>query len=184
MEALRKHLADHTRGRLGGIIPTSFMVANRLTQCTVCSKLLSTRFGNACPTCRPRLRPDRQAGGGRPIPADMPSFQDVLHSGVRTRAHVPKGVRDLWAQCLIMSIAQVLKFNDERSWLELYMLPQVVLHAPSRGGKNHHKRSEAESKSLCRAWLEGHRGSLWQKSRPRQPRDRAKNHHWVESDRS
>ena len=181
MDTLRRHLADHSRGRLGGSIPASFMEANRLTQCTVCSKILSTRFGNACPTCRPRLRPDRQAGEGRSIPDDMPSFQDVLKSGVRTRTHVPKGVRDLWAQCLIMSIAQVLKFNDERSWLELYMLPQVVLRAPSRGGKGHHKRIDAESKSLCRAWLEGHRGSLWQKSRSRPQRGRPNSHHKSDS---
>ena len=40
-------------------IPDDFMQQHALTRCSVCSKILSKRFGNACPRCRP-LNPKKR----------------------------------------------------------------------------------------------------------------------------
>ena len=58
----------------------------------------------------------------------------------------------------------------------------MVLVAPTRGGKQHHKRIESETKRKCTDWLEGHRGSLWRapdnrQSAPRQKQTEAAQRH-------
>ena len=55
--------------------------------------------------------------------------------------------------------------GDETAWLELLRLPKSVLRTGLRCGKKNKKKCESETKELCRAWLEGHRGSLWRAAR-------------------
>ena len=66
---------------------------------------------------------------------------------------------------LACALAEVVRCGDERAWLELLMLPKTVLRTALRGGKKNRKKGEVETKELCRAWLEGHRGSLWRPGR-------------------
>lgn len=169
LAAMRPHLAEHASGRLEGDIPQSFMEAQRLTRCTVCSKILSTRFGNACPRCRPELiAASRPASDGRPIPPSYPTLDEVFQMRLPCKSYVPKGAKKLWAQCLVGAIAQVVTHNDIRAWIELFMLPKCVLRASPRGGKRHRKRLDAQTKDLCRSWIEGQRAELWQKPSGRQ----------------
>ena len=70
-------------------------------------------------------------------------------------------------------LAAVVHHNDVRAWTELMALPKMVLKVHKRGGKGNRQRAEAETKRLCRSWLEGHRGELWQTATvPSGPRKR------------
>ena len=171
--SLRNHLAEHVAGRFAGDIPQDFLSEHRLTICTVCSRLLSTRFGSACPSCRPTLQRSRdQPSSGRSIPEDYPSLSEVFLTNVSCKAYVPKAAKHLWAQALLASIAAVLRHNDELAWLELLMLPKCVLRTSGRGGKKHRAQIDAETKRLCKDWVEGQRAQLWRQSRSLLSRNR------------
>jgi len=82
---------------------------------------------------------------------------------------VPQAARKDWAQCLAAALSQVLRFNDEKAWIQLLSLPQMVLRAQERGGTKNKKRAAADVRSRCRSWLEGQRAKLWQPSRRSKP---------------
>ena len=162
VSSMRDHLNDHCSGRFLGAIPSAFLEQHRLSQCQVCSRLLSTRFGNACPRCRPELR--RRASSNASDPPSRPaapSFEDVAKKRSFTKKAVPKGAKRLWSQCLLSALCAVVAYNDTQSWQELYALPKCTLRGQQRGGASRH-RGEAETKRLCQGWLEGQRMTLWQ----------------------
>ena len=160
---MRNHLEEHAGGRFVGAIPEDFMEKHSLRQCTVCSRLLNKRFGQACPRCKPKLAPPRRdAAGGRDLPGDWPTWDEVFEANIPTKAHVPQGARKLWAQCLVGALAQVHQYGDLRAWVELLMLPKAVLRSPIRGGKKNKQKLDGETKERCRVWLEGKRRELWE----------------------
>ena len=93
--------------------------------CPVCSKLISRRFGGTCPRCRPSLM-GRQAPGaeGRPLPEGYPAIADIFKLRLPTRKHVPKGAQALFSECLARAANQVCVHNDERAWVEFFLLPK------------------------------------------------------------
>ena len=107
----------------------------------------------------------RAAVSGRAIPEDFPSLDSIFEEPTLTKKHVPVSARKPWGQCLAGALAEVAQHGDVRAWLELSMLPKAVLRTALRGGKKNRKKCESETKELCRAWLEGHRGSLWRTAR-------------------
>ena len=134
-ESLRNHVQEHAYGRLAGEIPRSWMEERNLNQCSVCSRLISTRFGGACPRCRPEvIAGTAQQAHGRAIPADWPSLEDVCSVNIPTRKYIPKGARKAWGECLSAALSQVHVYNDERAWIDLIGLPKMVLRASERGG--------------------------------------------------
>ena len=161
---MRSHLGEHTSGRLAGDIPVDWLEHHNLGQCTVCSRLLSRRYGSACPRCRPQAmqQPSDVSFGGRPVPTDWPSADSVASKRGPSKRHIPKGARKLWATCLLSALAAVAAYNDVRAWTDLLCLPKLVLAADSRGGRKHQLRIEANTKQKCQRWLEGDRNSLWQ----------------------
>ena len=155
-------MQEHASGRLIGDVPRDWMRGRNLETCSVCSRLLSTRFGGACPRCRPALqRAADRPSAGRPIPGDWPSLEEVLTARVPVRSHVPAGAKRLWAQCLAAAISEAHTFNDEKAWIQILSLPQMLLRAPARSGKKKKGRSDADAKRRCEEWLEGQRGKLW-----------------------
>ena len=93
-KGLNSHLAEHAAGRLEGEIPCDFLSNHRLGRCTICSKVLSLRFGNACPSCRPdsgRVR--HPTDEGRPLPSDFPTLDEILQSKSSCKAYVPQGAK-------------------------------------------------------------------------------------------
>ena len=173
-QSLRSHVEEHATGRLMGVIPDTWMRDQNLEQCSVCSRLLSQRFGGTCPRCRPALQRDPpSAAGSRPVPEDWPSLEEVFTLRIPTKAYVPKAARKDWAQCLAASLSRVRHYNDEKAWIELLSLPQMVLRAPDRGGCKNKRREGADVRSRCRAWLEGERRSLWKPPRKNSHANRA-----------
>ncbi|MBM4023654.1 MAG: hypothetical protein FJ284_15705, partial [Planctomycetes bacterium] len=160
VQALRQHLDEHAAGRLTGSVPNEWLANHNLGQCTVCSRLLSTRFGNSCPRCRPAMQSATAPAVGRPLLPNSPSVPEACESKVPVKLHVPKGARQLWGQCVLTALADVNAHNDDRAWADLFALPKLVLQASGRGGKAHSKRLESETKLRCRSWLEGHRSKL------------------------
>ncbi len=162
-------------GRLQDRVPQGWMDENNLGQCTVCSRLLSKRFGIACPRCRPSLNTSQPYSDGRPFPAGLPSWEDIFVSKTRTKLHVPKEAQQLLGQCLLAALAAVLRHNDLLAWAELLALPKMLLRSGGRGGKGHRRRAENETKQRCRNWLEGQRGQLWEREgRKGKPRRKKK----------
>jgi hypothetical protein len=50
------------------------------------------------------------------------------------------------------------------------MLPKSVLRPHTRGGRGNRNAAEAQTKELCRRWLEGERATLWAETEERRPR--------------
>ena len=97
---------------------------------------------------------------GDPSQPNFPTFEAVFEDPIVAKVHVPVSARKLWGQCLAGALAEVVRVGDDRAWLDLFTLPKTVLRTALRGGKKNRKKCESETKELCRAWLEGHRGSL------------------------
>lgn len=153
MAMMRQHLTDHCSGKFLGSVPQTFLDHENLTQCSVCSRLVSTRYGTCCPSCRSTLvRRDAATSGSVPgaRPHDrLPLLRDMLKNRTSTKQQVAKGAKRLWAQRLVQALAAVVANNDEFSWHELFALPLCVLRASDRGGAGR-RRGEVESKSACR----------------------------------
>ena len=167
-QGLRGHLMEHVHGRLQGEIPEAWMKEKGLGQCAVCSGLVSGKWNGVCPKCRPAFRRGEgyQVAAGRPLPKGMPSWVDVATAKIRTKVAVPKAARQGWAQCVVGCLAQILEYDDERAWLERYMLPKAVLRSSGRGGKKAGGKKGAERETLGRIqkWLSGCRDELWEGS--------------------
>ena len=133
-QSLRNHVQEHASGRLAGGPPPSWLAENSLDRCSVCSKLLSRRFGWSCPRCRPQQRQGlEEPPDEREIPEDWPSLAEVAELDSVLRGRVPNNARKAWAQCLATEMADVNSFNDTRAWVQFFSLPQVVLAKPARG---------------------------------------------------
>lgn len=162
MQALRSHVQEHAMGRLMGDVPEGWLQEQNLEACSVCSRLLSRKFGGTCPRCRPALRRGMLTSpDSRPVPPDWPSLEQVLTTRIPTRAHVPLGARKTWAQCLAAALSDARTYNDEKAWIQMLALPKMVLRAADRAGKKNKKRNDVDVKRSCEAWLEGQRGCLW-----------------------
>eukprot|EP00971_Amphidinium_carterae_P214151 4249900-Amphidinium_carterae.3 len=96
LAGMRVHLDEHALGRLAGPVPPEFLEAHGLSQCRVCSRLLSRRFGPSCPRCRPSLCAapvGLDPAHHRPWPDGMPEWDEIFTAKISTRAHVPGGAR-------------------------------------------------------------------------------------------
>ncbi len=173
-QAMRNHLNDHVANRSWGSVPQSYLSEHRLVQCQVCSRLISSRFGNACPDCRPRLAAGRaRLDSSQQLPAGFPAVEEIFGKRVQTKAGIPKEARRLWSQCLIHSLSRVVQQNNLQSWCELLMLAKCALRTTVRGRRGSGHDGTSETKALCRRWLEGQRLDLWRQGRePRRSRGR------------
>ena len=106
------------------------------------------------PSCRPAAREAvADPGGVREGDAlPLPTFDEIQAGRTPTLRHVPGRARWLWARALTRAFAAVVHYNDERSWRELYMLPQCVLDPPARGGKKHAKAAAAYTLDRLKRW--------------------------------
>eukprot|EP00973_Karenia_brevis_P051539 7158402-Karenia_brevis.AAC.1 len=119
-------MQEHATGRLMGEIPEAWLQSNNLEQCSVCARILSTRYGGTCPRCRPTLRHGvARHSSGRPVPVDWPTLEEVMTARIHTRAHVPNGARKLWSQCVTAALSEVARHNDLRAWIQLLSLPKM-----------------------------------------------------------
>ena len=91
--SLRRHMEGHAEGRWAGDVPRAWMDQERLTQCTVCSRLLACRYGGACPRCRFSLGAEAADAPRDPraLPAGWPTFEKVFTEGHKVRAKVSAG---------------------------------------------------------------------------------------------
>ena len=81
----------------------------------------------------------------------------------------------MWNKTLTRALAAAAHHNDLRSWQELAMLPQTVLDAPRRGGRQRARAAAAYTKDRLQRWDAGERLSLWktrQQPLPRRARRR------------
>ena len=136
------------------------MSENGLEQCSVCSRLLSTRYGGACPRCRASLGVGAVAPprGAREVPDEWPRMECVFTETHKVRPKVPAGAKAIWAECLTHALKHVAFYNDEKSWTQLFALPKMVLGAPSsRGGAN--KKKGGPTREVTENAASGSRGS-------------------------
>ena len=127
----------------------------------VCNRILSTRFRGRCPSCWPAfIESNPQPCSGCPISDDFPPLDQVLVSRIPLRSSVALGARDLWSRCLNSALAGVIAHRDSRAWLDLLILPSLVLPSPSRGGTSRTRRSTNETRRRCQDWLNGVRLEL------------------------
>jgi hypothetical protein len=127
---MRNHLQDHASGRLLGVVPQEYLQEKRLCQCSVCFKLVSSRFGGSCPSCRPAAREalgTNSDQAGQPRNRSLPELGAVMSAPFPTLRRVPTGAKAVWAQCLSQALAKAVWENSLDAWTELAMLPKAVL---------------------------------------------------------
>lgn len=85
--------------------------------------------GNA-PWPQPSLSAD--PGSSSPSLAhSLPSFSEICRLQVATLYHVPKAVRDIWADILSFALRSVVDCpEDLEAWSRLFMLPKCILFLP------------------------------------------------------
>ena len=57
---IKNHLNAHCTGYLSGAVPVDFLRCHSYTQCSVCDKIIHTRYNGTCPRCRPMARAQEQ----------------------------------------------------------------------------------------------------------------------------
>ena len=180
-KSIKNHLNDHCTGHISGAIPAEFLTQNNYSQCTVCDKLIHTRYQGTCPRCRPTARLRAQVNSMREqnnvsnsIPTQdqpgqqaqeqvgFPSLSEVHERFVPTIKNIRLGLRRLWAQCLVKTLAQAVWTNAEADWIALQMLAKCTLCRQVRGGKSHRSQRMEWTRGRLQRWLAGERISLWQ----------------------
>ena len=183
-KSIKNHLNDHCTGHISGAVPAVFLSQNSYSQCSVCNKLVHTRFHGTCIRCRPTARLRAQFNSLRAnnrtaditsetTPAsdqqrrhtqeqgNLPSLSDVHERFVPTIKNIRLGLRRLWAQCLVKTLAQAVWTNSEADWTALQMLPKCTLCRQVRGGKSHRSQRMEWTRGRLQRWLAGERASLW-----------------------
>lgn len=157
-------MRGHVDAHLSGAVPEQRLQDHGRHRCAVCGLSLSTQF-RVHPTCHPEARQaaptsttdvDADASG-----SGLPDITKIQAGATRTLRHVPTAARYLWGRALTRALAEAVRYNNERAWRELLMLPQCTLGTPPRGGRKHHKAAAAYTIDRLHRWLEGDRRSLW-----------------------
>ena len=168
---MKDHIDAHLSGNLRGEVPPEWLRTNARTRCLVCGLSVSVQHG-VHPTCRPAARaalgPEHTPAASAP-PA-LPTMQEIHGGRTPTLRHVPAAARYLWNKTLTRALAAAAHHNDLRSWQELAMLPQTVLDAPRRGGRQHARAAAAYTKDRLQRWDAGERLSLWETRQQPLPR--------------
>ena len=171
---------EHCAGRAAGAIPQQYLTDSRLSQCSVCGFLVSTRYNGAHPRCRPAarstLRPTSSTTAAPNAPHASPNppnaagaaaqntvtdLSNVLERKVNTLKFVPKAARFSWAQCVALTAAAVVWHNNEQAWTEWHMLAKSVLWAPPRQDATFKQQLPAIIRRRCERWIAGERAQLW-----------------------
>ena len=121
-----------------GGVPPIFLSTNALVQCRVCSRLLSARYGTACPRCKPALSQAGApcaAGGEGSAEEDRERLAEIFGRRVITKKGVPRGAKQLWAQCVVQALSSAVDSNSVAAWIDLLTLPKATLRGSPRGGK-------------------------------------------------
>merc|ERR1712194_694447 len=98
-----------------------------------------------------------------------PSLEEVATNRAPVRRVIPDGARYEWAKVFNKVLKDIATFNDERAWLELFMLPQAILGGEQvtreRAGKPWTKRMAGDIAKRCQKWQKhgGKTGALAQK---------------------
>ena len=179
--SIKNHLNDHVTGHLSGAVPVNFLRNYRYSQCSVCDKILHTRYNGICPRCRPAARAQEQLSSLR-NPANpparnlsstqqphtsngqtitIPSLAEIHGKFVPTIRNIPLALRGLWAQCLKQALARAVWNNNEASWVELQMLAKCTLCHLGRAGRSHKSKKLNWTRSRLQRWLDGERAELW-----------------------
>ena len=111
--AMRPHLEDHAAGTLDGDVPQAYRARQHLDLCSVCGRLVSSRYNGAHPRCRPAARRAAAAAPAAAAPAVAgPSLETACAANTPVLRHVPKAARAVWAQCLSRALAQIACTNS------------------------------------------------------------------------
>ena len=93
------------------------------------------------------------------------------HTGlycVYTPHHVPKGVRDGWAQIVGDALSAVVSSpSDVSVWCKLFMLARCILISPPRGGRSHWRATLKLVRSRIQKWKKEDLLTCGQKLLPR-----------------
>ena len=113
--SIKNHLNDHCTGQISGAVPGTFLANHSYSQCTICDKILHTKYHGTCPKCRPRARARSQMDTMRSRantmgsnssslqhqptsmqePRTLPTLSDVSEQWVPTIRNVPFVLRRL-----------------------------------------------------------------------------------------
>ena len=58
-------------------------------------------------------------------------------------------------------LEDIVRFNDERAWLELYGMAQACLRTAARGGKKGRAKADRACRDRMNQWLKGDREAMW-----------------------
>ena len=168
---MKDHVDTYLSGNLRGEVPPEWLRTNARTRCLVCGLSVSVQHG-VHPTYRPAARaalgPEHTPAASAP-PA-LPTMQEIHGGRTPTLRYVPAAARYLWNKTLTRALTGAAHYNDRRSWQELAILPQTVLDAPRRGGRQHARAAAAYTKDRLQRWDAGERLSLWETRQQPLPR--------------
>ena len=101
-----------------------------------------------------------------PLPMQPPPLSQVLYQlssrHIPTLQHVPKGVRDVWAEALHVCLSEVVRNPADLSlWTRLFMLAKCVLASAAAGHRIPWREILQRVKGRLQRWFAGDLGSLW-----------------------
>ena len=92
----------------------------------------------------------------------LPTLDSILSMKTPTLHHVPKGVRDSWAQIVGDALSAVVSSpSDVSVWCKLFMLARCILVSPPRGGRSHWRATLKLVRSPIQKWKDGGFLDLW-----------------------
>ena len=145
--SLLNHLIQHLAGHLKGTIPSQFFSAWKLTNCSICGWLISTSNKNGYHKKCERNQESSSNGESSSSTSLQPtsdlhshpflnavSWKQIFKLNSPTVTRIPGSLKSLWGTLLYNACRTILHFNDANAWKLFFLLPELVLRIPKRGG--------------------------------------------------
>ena len=93
----------------------------------------------------------------------LPSWNSIFSIRSSTLRHVPKGVRNSWADLLFHVFSAIIHNpSDLDNWLKLFLLPRCILANPPNGDRLGWRKLLKIVSSRIRKWERGDIPELWE----------------------
>ena len=95
--------------------------------------------------------------------SSLPSWASIFSLRSSTLRHVPKGVRNSWADLLFHVFSAIIHHpSDLDNWLKLFILPRCILANPPNGDRLGWRKLQEIVTSRIRKWERGDISVLWE----------------------
>ena len=172
--SLMNHIDQHLSGGFKGTVPDQFFKSWKLTTCSLCKGLISksNKMGihKKCQKSQDTPSQENASSNSSQPTSDLHthpllnqlSWSQIFKLNVSTTTRIPYVLKSFWGTLFHNTVRTALYFNDANSWKLFFLLPQLVLRMPKRGGGG---KFVKELNANMKRWQNGELQQLFDEAR-------------------